>query len=167
MNRIEEYRCPPKCCYCKTPETDSMLVMEDSMAHVDCVITKLNEQLDPDYFGEGNPLKIIGYLYEPKPDESRLLTGDEIDKLIYPRGQSSKAVAKAQDLKTAHIKDAECAKEKAEFGLSVNEAAYHLCQQKIAKLFGEIEELFEPTVPMSLDYEKWRAYKTKRLKEKE
>jgi len=32
------------------------------------------------------------------------------------------------------------------------------CQEKIARIKGELEEMFEPTVPMSINYEKWHAY---------
>ena len=51
-----------QCSYCKEPADGAMLVMGDSMAHSDCVIQELNKLLDPDYFGEGEPSKVVGIL---------------------------------------------------------------------------------------------------------
>lgn len=51
-----------ECCYCKGEPDGAMLVMSSQMAHVYCVIRKLNELLDPDYEGKGEPDKIIGFL---------------------------------------------------------------------------------------------------------
>jgi len=59
------------CAYCGKPADGAMLCMGSTMAHFDCVIRKLNELLDPDYEGEGEPSKIIGSLYKPKPDKDR------------------------------------------------------------------------------------------------
>jgi len=78
-----------------------------------------------------------------------------------------KAIAKAQLRKVIPIiqkKYAEIAelKEQIEYMheawevlIEVTEAE---CQEKIARIRRELEEMFEPTVPMSLDYEKWHAY---------
>ena len=43
--------------------------MGNSMAHADCVIRKLNELIDLDYFGEGEPQEIIGRLAKPAQQE--------------------------------------------------------------------------------------------------
>jgi len=38
-----------------------------------------------------------------------------------------------------------------------------LYQKRIEQVFEGLEELFEPTVPMTLDYEKYHQYKTRTL----
>ena len=32
------------------------------------------------------------------------------------------------------------------------------CQERVERIKRNLEGMFEPTVPMSLDYEKWRAF---------
>jgi len=104
---------------------------------------------------------------EPKGDEGRLLT----DTWTWLRGEDGEKVHVdaapimnyQRDL-TSSIKDAEIAelKEQVEYMheawevlIEVTEAE---CQEKIARIRRELEEMFEPTVPMSISYEKWHAY---------
>ena len=51
-----------QCCYCTKKPDGAMLIMGNSMAHATCVIGKLNELLDPDFKGKGEPDKIVGIL---------------------------------------------------------------------------------------------------------
>ena len=85
-------------------------------------------------------------LFEPKPDESRLLSDEEtLEILKIGAGPPFDAIAKAQDAKTASIKDKEFVEEKVDFGLSVHEAAWEQatfeCQQREDKIFKEIEKV--------------------------
>lgn len=48
------------CYYCDEKADAAMLVMGNSIAHDTCVIQKLNELLDPDLEGRGEPSKIVG-----------------------------------------------------------------------------------------------------------
>jgi len=100
---------------------------------------------------------------EPKPDESRLLSDTEMHDLkrisYNPNADevelfmtALRAIAQAQDAKTASIVRVECAKEKAEFGLSVHESSRAMTLKEVIDW---LEDNFEPTVPMSLDYKKW------------
>jgi len=102
-------------------------------------------------------------LFEPKPDESRLLSDTEMHDLkrisYNPNADevelfmtALRAIAQAQDAKTASIVRVECAKEKAEFGLSVHESSRAMTLKEVIDW---LEDNFEPTVPMSLDYKKW------------
>ena len=50
----------PLCFYCKGGATGPMLNMGVEMAHVSCVIRKLNELLDLDYDGSGEPRAMLG-----------------------------------------------------------------------------------------------------------
>ncbi len=56
MSEIKEVQ---RCCYCDKPADAAMLSMGKLMAHDTCVIRKLNELLDPDYDGTGEPLEIV------------------------------------------------------------------------------------------------------------
>jgi len=47
------------CPYCNKPADGAMLCMGKTMAHSGCVIEELNKLLDPDYFGEGEPHKVV------------------------------------------------------------------------------------------------------------
>jgi len=47
------------CLYCGKPPDGPMLVMGAYMAHVPCVIKALNELLDTDWDGAGNPCAIV------------------------------------------------------------------------------------------------------------
>lgn len=47
------------------------------------------------------------------------------------------------EAETASIKDVEFAKEKAEFGLSVNEAAHALCEARMVQIWEEIRKRLE------------------------
>ena len=60
-SQMEKYFTPPdtKCIYCHKAPDGAMLTMGKNLAHADCVIRKLNELLDPDYEGVGNPQQII------------------------------------------------------------------------------------------------------------
>lgn len=69
---------------------------------------------------------------------SRLLTEEEIQRIVKNARTLTcaiEAVAQAQDDLTAHI--------------------------VATQIFKELEEAFEPTVPMSIDYEKYQAIKEK------
>ena len=89
---------------------------------------------------------------------SRLLTDYEAGEIAktFPEGITGRVflvVAKAQRDLTASIMDKLCADEKAEFGLSVNEAAVALCEARIEAL---IEEIWNN---MPLSYGKLQALK--------
>ncbi len=56
-HKVETTNCP----YCGEKPDGAMLTMGNSMAHSDCVIQKLNELLDPDFYGEGKPSSILVY----------------------------------------------------------------------------------------------------------
>ena len=47
------------CHYCGRAADGPMLTMGCHMAHVVCVIRKLNELLDPEFDGAGSPLEIV------------------------------------------------------------------------------------------------------------
>ena len=49
----------PICAYCHSRAGGPMLVMDPSMAHIHCVISKLNELLGPDYDGKGEPASLV------------------------------------------------------------------------------------------------------------
>ena len=51
----------PICTYCRKPADGPMLEMGCDMAHVDCVVRELNELVDPDYDGQGEPVEFIGW----------------------------------------------------------------------------------------------------------
>jgi len=51
-----------QCAYCGTKPDGAMLTMGPSMAHVPCVILKLNELLDPNYEGFGPADETVGFL---------------------------------------------------------------------------------------------------------
>jgi len=82
------------CAYCGKPADGAMLTMGDSMAHADCVIRRLNELLDYNYDGIGEPIKIVGYHKhqgEP-PVLSDVAMGDLLDlekEYTYPRSDGS------------------------------------------------------------------------------
>jgi len=65
------------CAYCKGEPDGAMLAMGKSMAHARCVIKKLNELLDPDYEGEGEPSEIVGFLSRFEPVELEPLMEEE------------------------------------------------------------------------------------------
>lgn len=50
------------CHYCGEKPDGAMLTMGEWMAHATCVIRKLNELLDPEWDGKGEPDKIVGFL---------------------------------------------------------------------------------------------------------
>jgi len=50
-----------------------------------------------------------------------------------------------------------------EFAKKLLEAQHAKDQKRIEQVFEGLEELFEPTVPMTLDYEKYHQYKTRTL----
>ncbi len=50
------------CWLCGLREDGAMFTMANRSAHATCVIRKLNELFDPDYDGEGEPDKVIGFL---------------------------------------------------------------------------------------------------------
>lgn len=54
----------PYCFYCKKPADGPMLRMGGQMAHVHCVIRKLNELLDLDYEGVGEPEEVVKVVYD-------------------------------------------------------------------------------------------------------
>jgi len=70
------------CTYCTKPADGPMLIMGNNMAHTDCVLQHLNELLDYDYDGKGEPIKIVGYIREQemfdKPDS--ISSVDELEK---------------------------------------------------------------------------------------
>ena len=53
---------PSQCAYCGKAPDGAMLTMGNLMAHVPCVILKLNELLDPNYEGFGPADEIVGFL---------------------------------------------------------------------------------------------------------
>lgn len=128
--------------------------------------------------------KQICQLFEPKPNQSRLLADEEIDEIEneYPRKFGiGVTTAKAQDAKTASIKDAEwderCAKEKAEYGESVALGIRILveaeCQARIEALIEEIEKSGQKEIGLygegdflAIPVTKIQALKAKYCKEK-
>ncbi len=110
---------------------------------------------DPDRLEEFAPgaIEKIMEMVGVKPDESRLLTSEEIMAITHCLGISKnyEDIAKAQDAKTASIKDAEC-------------------QQRVERIFNKIEskmaiERCDPDVmPYFTDYywmpiDIWQALK--------
>lgn len=59
------------CCYCKAPADGPMLSMGVEMAHVACVIRRLNELLNTDYGGKGELAHIIGSISLGKQEGRR------------------------------------------------------------------------------------------------
>ena len=51
-----------QCAYCGKAPDGAMLTMGNLMAHVPCVILKLNELLNPNYEGFGPADEIVGFL---------------------------------------------------------------------------------------------------------
>ena len=51
-----------QCAYCEREPDGAMLTMGPSMAHIPCVILKLNELLDPNYEGFGPADETVGFL---------------------------------------------------------------------------------------------------------
>lgn len=62
------------CWYCGHKADGPMLAMGNQMAHAKCVIRKLNELLDPDYEGKGEPDEVIGF----KAGYVKLADGDRV-----------------------------------------------------------------------------------------
>ena len=54
-----------ECAYCHRKADGAMLTAGTYMAHSDCVIRKLNELLDPDYDGKGDPSEVVAYRQSP------------------------------------------------------------------------------------------------------
>ena len=100
------------CCYCPKKADGAMLVMGDNMAHADCVIRKLNELLDPDWFMDSDfePLDVVGFLV--KAQELPLLSDEEMEQHRFFGLHSTpipmlhvEAISKAQRDKDAGIKE--------------------------------------------------------------
>lgn len=74
----------PNCCYCPQKADGAMLTVGYRVAHADCVIRKLNELLDPDYDGKGEPAQVVGYLagYVKLADDQNL---PEIPLFLYDK----------------------------------------------------------------------------------
>ena len=51
-----------ECAYCDKKPDGAMLTMGNSMAHLDCVVRKLNELVDYDWDGVNDPIEFIGFL---------------------------------------------------------------------------------------------------------
>jgi len=47
------------CAFCGKPPNGAMLRVGNNLVHATCNIRKLNEMLDPDYEGEGEPKEIL------------------------------------------------------------------------------------------------------------
>jgi len=103
--------------------------------------------------------KQICQLFEPKPDQSRLLTDDM--KVIIAERTKNCASAPYESVKenlewlvakTASIMDKKCADERAEFGLSVNEAAVALCEARIETLIEAYDGMLDGMGRNSVDH---------------
>lgn len=68
------------CSYCDNEADGAMLVMGNAIAHADCVIRKLNELLDPDFGGAGEPSKIVGFLNYRTGAELRQSIAEQLAK---------------------------------------------------------------------------------------
>ena len=90
-------------------------------------------------------------------------TNNDEHNIIVLANQSCHAKLHKFIEKTASIKDKEW-RQILRDTITVKDAE---CQARVERIKSELENLFEPTVPMSLAYKKWRAYWHDALKKRE